>query len=122
LERKVVTFSVFAQLGDYSISVLAFAISLLWCISFMEVILLLSITWCEKVPFDGEGCVSFGVGNMFLGFGLVLRGYGLWRLVVREIKRFKQKQNDLILENQNPRMIVYFDAWFIVNWEQQYQL
>jgi len=31
----------------------------------------------------------------------------LEKLVVREIKRCKQKQNDLIFENQNPRMIVY---------------
>jgi hypothetical protein len=46
----------------------------------------------------------------------------LERLVAKEIKRFKQKQNDLILENQNPRMIVYFNTWFIANWEQQYEL
>jgi len=73
-----VTFSEFAQLGGYSTSVLTFAISLLWCI-FMEVILLLNITLCEKVPFDGKGSVSFGVGNIFLGFGLVLGWLGLWR-------------------------------------------
>jgi len=65
---------VIIQYLSWLLQSLFFGVSSSW-----EVILLLSITWWEKVPFDGKGCVSFGVGNIFLEFGLVLGEYGLWR-------------------------------------------
>jgi hypothetical protein len=72
--------------------------------------------WWQRV------CLFWSWEHIFRVWTSVGWVLSLERLVVREMKRFKQKQNDLILENQNPRMIVYFHTWFIVNWEQQYQL